>query len=335
MAEKLLNKIQYLDANKNLVKRDFTINDSKIAALEAATQQATTELKGIVELATNDEAKAGTDTLRAVTPAALASVLAPINTKLENVISGVTNFAYKDYSVAANQAEMEVGIIYLVPFTADNQFIALDPATNAPINEAQEIAYYLHCIKDDSGKVTSSHKEYTQGFIENVAYTNKNNTFEQDQTFEGDITASTGMVSAFGLAAEDRLTVSNLFKVDITAQEGRVGGVEIGGESGFDLTVNYQSNIIVKTEAFDEDGVNLRDIKLDSENSKVSGQVADFISMETKGVEISDTLVADSKEVANAVQVKAFVESKATECLPISQASDNIEAGKIYLYYTE
>lgn len=257
--EKKLNQFQYLNDKGELIKRNFKETDDKIAALENATKDATTEIKGIVELATNDETKAGIDSTRVVTPAGLAAALAPINSKLEDVTSGVPNFAYKNYTIEANQSEMVPGIVYLVPFTKDNQFIALNPSTNAPVDSSKEIAYYLHCIIDADGNVTSNQKTQAQGFLENVAYTNKANVFSEKQTIQG----------------------------------------------GASVTGGLSADTVITTGAISSDGVDIA------------------------------TVEANSKVHANAAQVKSFVESFATECLPESQISDDIEKGKLYIYYED
>ena len=85
---------------------------------------ATTDNKGVVELATPEEALAGTESTLAVTPAALAHALQPIKDELAATESGVTNFALKDYTQEVNQGEMLLNVVYLVAFNKSNQRMA-------------------------------------------------------------------------------------------------------------------------------------------------------------------------------------------------------------------
>lgn len=168
--------------------------------------------------------------------------LLEIEKKLANVTSGVTNFAYKDYTQAENQEEMEVGVIYLVPFNKSNQYIQLDPETNAPAeDQAPEvagdttIAYYIKCIKDSEGIVVSNDKIYTQGHLENVAYTNISNTFEQLQTFSKGISVTSGSTTDT-LHATGEVTFDNNLTVsgDITATK----GINLSTASGSSVVPN-------------------------------------------------------------------------------------------------
>lgn len=233
--EKSLTHIKYTKDGVTYI-RDFKATDQKLATLEAATKQATDTTAGIVELATNDETSTGVDSTRAVTPASLKHTLDPIVKKLENVTSGVTNFAYKDYTQPDNQGEMEVGIVYLVPFNKSNQFIKLDPETNAPADDQApgvggdtEIAYYVKCIKDSDGSVTANDKVYTQGHLENVAYTNVANTFSALNTFSSGAAFSNGITSDT-LSLTSSGSVSGNFTVsgDLVAAK----GIDITSGSG-------------------------------------------------------------------------------------------------------
>lgn len=67
---------------------------------------------------------------------------------------GLIQFAYKDYTVKANQAEMAVGVAYLGYQDADKQYIQIDPSTNKPADLNAKVEYIRHYLKDSSGSVT-------------------------------------------------------------------------------------------------------------------------------------------------------------------------------------
>ena len=141
--------------------------------VNSATPQATTEVAGKVELATNEEAATGLDTERAITPAALAYVLNPIREELAATESGVTNYALKDYTQEVNQGET-------------NGYNPSD--TQAPGVEDKEVAYYVKMVKHSAeGPVINAGRLYTAINLQGVAYIEKTNTFTQLNTFAAGI----------------------------------------------------------------------------------------------------------------------------------------------------
>ena len=163
--------------------------------VNSATPQATTEVAGKVELATNEEAATGLDTERAITPAALAYVLNPIREELDATQSGLANYALKDYTQEVNQGEMLLNVVYLVAFNKSNQYLQLDKAngynpsdTQAPGVEDKEVAYYVKMVKHSAeGPVINAGRLYTAINLQGVAYTEKTNTFTQLNTFAAGI----------------------------------------------------------------------------------------------------------------------------------------------------
>ena len=122
--------------------------------VSSATPQATTDVAGKVKLATNEEAATGTDTERAITPAALAHVLNPIREEMEATQSGLANYALKDYTQEQNQSEMLLNVVYLVAFNKSNQYLQLDKANGynpaaeqAPDVTDKVVSYYVKMVK--------------------------------------------------------------------------------------------------------------------------------------------------------------------------------------------
>lgn len=233
-----LVKIQYT-LNGTTYVRDFKVTDDAIKQLQQATQDATTELKGIIELATNEETNTGTDSTRAVTPAGLKFVLDPINKKIEDVASGTGNLAYKDYTQPDNQSEMVVGVIYLVPFNKSDEFIPFDKETGKPSAEGAPtdttVSYFKRMYKPKSGSIQELGKQYTQGHLENVAYTNVANTFTELNTFNSGAAFTNGITSDT-LTLSSSGTVSGNFNVsgDLVATK----GIDIASGSGSTVVPN-------------------------------------------------------------------------------------------------
>ena len=163
--------------------------------VSSATPQATTDVAGKVELATNEEAVTGTDTERAITPAALAHVLNPIREEMEATQSGLANYALKDYTQEQNQSEMLLNVVYLVAFNKSNQYLQLDKANGynpaaeqAPDVMDKVVSYYVKMVKHTAeGPAVNAGRWYTAINLQGVAYTEKTNTFTQLNTFNAGI----------------------------------------------------------------------------------------------------------------------------------------------------
>lgn len=211
---------------------------------------ATTDNSGVVELATNEEALAGTDATRAITPAALAHTLQPIKDELANVESGVVNMALKDYTQTANQSEMLLGVIYYVAFNAQNQYLELDPDNGyQPKNPQTEptitdlnIAYYVKMVKhSEDDEAVNAGRQYTAVNLQGVAYVDKANSFTQANTFGAGASVTGGLTSdsanVTGALTAGSLTVNTTATVtgQLTAASGLSVAGTLVGTTGVDI----------------------------------------------------------------------------------------------------
>lgn len=205
---------------------------------------------GVIELATNEEALAGTDAVRAITPASLAYTLQPIKDELANVESGVVNMALKDYTQTANQGDMLLGVIYYVAFNAQNQYLELDPDNGyQPKNPQPEpgttdlvISYYVKMIKHSAEEeAVNAGRQYTSVNLQGVAYTDKANTFTQSNTFGAGASVTGGLTSdsanVTGALTAGSLTVNATATVtgQITAASGLSVAGTLVGTTGVDI----------------------------------------------------------------------------------------------------
>lgn len=241
MAEtiKTLNKIDYKDEKTGIrVQRDFKEMDDKIASLESTVAVvATTEQAGIVELATVEETQSGSSTTHAVTPAGVKALVDPINTRVTNnearidaLISGGIQVAYKDYTLEENQDEMLEGALYKLPHNASDEFVALDPKTGQPLDPQPvpevtdlKVTYLLVLIKNSEGTVSEVGREYLQGSLQGVVYADKPNTFTQTNTFNAGINASGS---------------STFENVSVTGSMTVTTGIDLAGASGSQVVAN-------------------------------------------------------------------------------------------------
>ena len=211
---------------------------------------ATTDNSGVVELATNEEALAGTDATRAITPAALAHTLQPIKDELANVESGVVNMALKDYTQTANQGDMLLDVIYYVAFNAQNQYLELDPDNGyQPKNPQTEptttdlvISYYVKMVKHSAEEeAVNAGRQYTSVNLQGVAYVDKANTFTQANNFNAGAAVTGGLTSdsanVTGALTAGSLTVNTTATItgQITAASGLSVAGTLVGTTGVDI----------------------------------------------------------------------------------------------------
>lgn len=95
-----------------------------------------------------------------------------LETRVDNLESGSIQFAEKDYSQSVNQGEMVVGVTYLVAFNDSGTFVQAD---------SSDVAYFDKYKKDSGGTVKLIGRQYPSADLQNVAYTNKSNTFTESQ----------------------------------------------------------------------------------------------------------------------------------------------------------
>ena len=95
-----------------------------------------------------------------------------LESRVDNLESGSIQFAEKDYSQVVNQGEMVTGVTYFVAFNSSGTFVQAD---------SSDVVYFDKYKKDSSGTVKLIGRQYTSANLQNVAYTNKSNTFTSSQ----------------------------------------------------------------------------------------------------------------------------------------------------------
>ena len=95
-----------------------------------------------------------------------------LESRVDNLESGSIQFAEKDYSQVVNQGEMVTGVTYFVAFNSSGTFVQAD---------SSDVAYFDKYKKDSNGTVKLIGRQYTSANLQNVAYTNKSNTFTGSQ----------------------------------------------------------------------------------------------------------------------------------------------------------
>lgn len=235
------------------VGSEIATADFVLSKIKDPTQivAATADNAGVIELATNEEALAGTDAVRAITPASLAHTLAPIKEELSAIESGVVNMALKDYTQTANQGEMLLGVIYYVAFNAQNQYLELDPDNGFQPKDPQSeptttdltISYYVKMVKHNAEEeAVNAGRQYTSVNLQGVAYTEKANTFTQLQTLNAGAAVTGGLTSdtlnITGAATAGSLTVNTTATVtgQLTAASGLSVAGTLVGTTGVDIT---------------------------------------------------------------------------------------------------
>lgn len=116
-----------------------------------------------------------------------------IKTDLKGINAGQKELAYKDYTAVANQADMPSGVYFLVPMTADNQFIAFDKVTGKPTNTAQTVDHFAIMYKSTGadGKVSNLGTQDTHTNIDGLAQLGGDNSFTGSNTFTKPLTVAT------------------------------------------------------------------------------------------------------------------------------------------------
>lgn len=116
-----------------------------------------------------------------------------IKTDLKSINAGQKELAYKDYTAVINQADMPTGIYFLVPMTADNQFIAFDKTTGKPTNTAQTVDHFTIMYKSTGtdGKVSNLGTQDTHTNIDGLAQLGGDNSFTGSNTFTKPLTVAT------------------------------------------------------------------------------------------------------------------------------------------------
>ena len=116
-----------------------------------------------------------------------------IKTDLKSINAGQKELAYKDYTVVENQADMPSGIYFLVPMTADNQFVAFDKVTGKPTNTEQTVDHFTIMYKSTGadGNVSNLGIQDTHTSIDGLAQLGGDNSFTGSNTFTKPLTVAT------------------------------------------------------------------------------------------------------------------------------------------------
>lgn len=116
-----------------------------------------------------------------------------IKTDLKSINAGQKELAYKDYTAVANQADMPSGVYFLIPMTADNQFIAFDKLTGKPTDTTKKVDHFVIMYKSTGadGKVSNLGTQDTHTNIDGLAQLNGDNSFTGSNTFTKPLTVAT------------------------------------------------------------------------------------------------------------------------------------------------
>lgn len=76
-----------------------------------------------------------------------------IDNMLASIESGGFAYAYKDYTLVENQAEMKAGVTYIGYRAGDKSYIAISPETGKPFDSSAKVEYLRYFRKDSRGQV--------------------------------------------------------------------------------------------------------------------------------------------------------------------------------------
>jgi len=121
------------------------------------------------------------------------SDISQIKTELKSTNVGQRELAYVDYTVADNQTDMPTGVYFLVPMTADNQFIAFDKSTGKPTDTTKKVDHFTIVYKSTGadGKVSNLGTQDTYTSLDGVPLLDGDNTFIGSNTFTKPLTVAT------------------------------------------------------------------------------------------------------------------------------------------------
>lgn len=121
--------------------------------------------------------------------------IAQLKQDMATINAGQATRAYKDYySSDEHNAEMDAGVLYLVPFNTQGQFLEYDPETDQPKNpqpvaEVTDLvpAYYECVYKGAGGTKTKRGRINANLDLTGVLYNNKDATVSAHFTFSQDV----------------------------------------------------------------------------------------------------------------------------------------------------
>ena len=166
---------------------------------------------------------------------AISKDVQQIKTDLKSINAGQKELAYKDYTVVANQADMPTGVYFLVPMTADNQFIAFDKVTGKPADTTKKVDHFAIMYKSTGadGKVSNLGTQNTSTNIDGLARLGGDNSFTGSNTFTKPLTVATP-------TATDHATTKGYVDELVTTKDGdyvhKAGTEDISGVKNFTAT---------------------------------------------------------------------------------------------------
>lgn len=145
---------------------------------------------------------------------------------------GQRELAYKDYTVTANQTDMPSGVYFLVPMTADNQFIAFDKSTGKPTDTTKKVDHFTIVYKSTGadGKVSNLGTQDTHTSLDGVPLLDGDNTFTGSNTFNSPLTVATPTGATH---ATTKKYVDDLADAKDGAYVHKTGNEDIGGVKNF------------------------------------------------------------------------------------------------------
>lgn len=119
-----------------------------------------------------------------------------LETDIKAINAGQKMVALKDYYTTEEyKAEMAVGVYYMVPFNASNEYLEWDEKTGAPKADQEgvtdhKVAYFWVVMKNSEDTVNKLGQQYVVGDIKGYATLAGTQTFTGDNTFAKDITVN-------------------------------------------------------------------------------------------------------------------------------------------------
>ena len=129
-----------------------------------------------------------------------------LKTDFESFRTGATRLAFADYTQEEHQTSMEEGIIYLVPFTAEGEYIPFNEETYKPTDGVSVVGYFERRIKI-GGTVYDLQRLYTHPNFADLASLSGNNAFTGTNSFASAPTLSgENSQTVAGVGANDLVT---------------------------------------------------------------------------------------------------------------------------------
>lgn len=172
----------YLKDATDVQKGVVVLSDSTDSDLDASTGHTAATPKAVKDVKTI----ADTNTSEITT---IKERLDAIDNEIEASNKGQKTLAYKDYTQAGEQTDMEIGVYYMVPFNAQDQFIKFDPSTGRPSATQADgvtdtkVKYCVVMYKGTEGAANNLGMQDQEMDFDLFATLAGNNTFTGNNTF--------------------------------------------------------------------------------------------------------------------------------------------------------